>query len=578
MVRSPLASLIALVSLAAVPILLFGIAHAQVETRASYSTFQSPTSIGVGDFNGDGNLDIAVAAKLVNTEISIFLGKGDGTFQSPVNYAAGNGPDSIAVADFNHDGKLDLAVANAVSATVNVLLGNGDGTFQAATSYSLPEYASLVLVADFNGDNVPDLAVLDATEVCSCVSILIGNGDGTFQAAKNDPIAYNGTVAIGDFDQDGKPDLVVAASAGITSKMQIMLGKGDGTFLFGSTYEVSAGPSSVAVGDFNSDGKLDIAVSGIVATQIYTFLGNGDGTMQSPKIYTTRSANAWVTPVALTTGGSVDLIATNFNPGGISLLVGNGDGTFASPIFYPVGRESVYAAIGDFNSDGKPDLAVADFLANEVIVLLNSGTVTFSPVTPITFATQLIGTTSASQAVTLTNSGTTALTISSMRPQGPFSMSTTCGSSLAVGASCSVSSTFTPKKQGPASGTITISDSASSKPQVIELVGTGTVVKLAPTKLNFGTEKVGSKSAPQTIQMTNVGGATVDITKIQLAGNDPKDFSEKTGCTSTLAAHASCTFTITFDPQKTGSRVAALQISDSGGGSPQSVQLTGTGD
>jgi hypothetical protein len=433
-------------------------------------------------------------------------------------------------------------------------------------------------VGDFNGDKVPDLAVLDATQLCSCVSILIGNGDGTFQAAKNVPVNYNEAMAIGDFNEDGKLDLVVAAAAGITSKMQIMLGKGDGTFLFGSTYDVPAEPSSVAVADFNGDGKLDIAVAGVVATQIYTFLGNGDGTMQSPTIYTTRSADAWITPVALTAGGPLDLIATNFNPGGISLLVGNGDGTFANPIFYPVGRESVFAAIGDFNGDGKPDLAVADFLANQVIVLLNTGAATFSPVTPITFATQLIGTASASQAVTLTNNGTQTMTISSMKTQGPFSMASTCGKSLAAGASCSISASFTPKTQGPATGTITISDSASSKPQVIELAGTGTVVKLSPAKLNFGTEKVGSKSAPQTIQMTNAGGTSLDITKIQLAGNDPKDFSEKTNCSSTLAAHASCTFTITFDPEKTGSRIAALQIGDNGGGSPQSVPLSGTGD
>jgi|CZKK01.1.fsa_nt_gi hypothetical protein len=130
-----LSFLISSISLVALPILLCGIGHAQLETRVSYPTFQSPVSIGVGDFNGDGNLDIAVAAKLVNTEVSIFLGNGNGTFQPPMNYAAGNGPASVAVADFNHDGKLDLAVADAVSATVNVLLGNGDGTFQTASSY-----------------------------------------------------------------------------------------------------------------------------------------------------------------------------------------------------------------------------------------------------------------------------------------------------------------------------------------------------------------------------------------------------------------------------------------------------------
>jgi hypothetical protein len=551
---------------------------AQLETRASYPTFQSPTSIAVGDFNGDGKLDLAVAANLNNNEISIFLGNGDGTFQPPVNYAAGNGPTSVAVADFNGDGKLDLAVADGVSPAVNVLLGNGDGTFQVAVGYSLPEVASLVLVGDFNGDKIPDLAVLDATQGCSCVSVLLGNGDGTFQAAKNDAVSYNGAMALGDFNGDGRLDLAVAESAGITSKMQIMLGNGDGTFTPGRTYQVGASPVSIAVADFNKDGRLDIAVASSVATEVYLFLGNGDGTMRSPTVYITHSANASVTPVALVPGGPIDLISTNFNPGGITLLSGNGNGTFAAPVYYPVGREPEFAATGDFNGDGKLDIAVADLLANQVLVLLNTGSATFSPITPVTFPTQLIGTTSASQAVTLTNSGTKAMTISSMKPQGPFTMSSTCGRSLAVGASCSISASFSPKAEGSASGAITISDSASNKPQVIELAGTGTVVKLTPAKLSFGTEKVGIKSAPKTIRMTNVGSTSLDITKIQLAGNDPKDFSEKTNCSSALAAHGSCTFTITFDPEKTGSRIAALQISDSGGGSPQSVQLTGMGD
>ncbi|MGA8763523.1 MAG: FG-GAP-like repeat-containing protein [Candidatus Sulfotelmatobacter sp.] len=558
-------------------ILLCGSANGQFETRVSYPTFQSPTSIGVGDFNGDGNLDIAVAAKLVNTEVSIFLGKGDGTFQSPVNYAAGNGPASIAVADFNHDGKLDLAVADAVSATVNVLLGNGDGTFQ-TSSYSLPEYASLVFVGDFNGDTVPDLAVLDATQDCSCVSILLGNGDGTFQAAKNVPVNYNETMAIGDFNGDSKLDLVVAAAAGVTSKMQIMLGNGDGTFNAGPSYLVGSDPISISVADLNGDKKLDIAVASDVAPEVNVFLGNGDGTFQSPSVYYAKDP-AFVMLADLSGDGVPDLlVADRFNQPGLTIFPGNGDGTFGISSYYPAGRESAYAAIGDFNGDGKPDLAVADFLANKVIMLLNTGVATFSPVTPITFVTQLIGTTSASQAVTLTNSGMKTMAISSMAAKGPFAMASTCGPSLAVGASCSISATFSPKAAGTASGTISISDSASSKPQVIELAGTGTVVKLSPSSLSFGSEKVGSKSAPQKVRMTNVGNSGLNITKIQLAGNNPGDFSETTGCSSTLAAHATCSFTLTFAPTKTGARVAALQITDSGGGSPQTVKLSGTGD
>jgi FG-GAP-like repeat/Abnormal spindle-like microcephaly-assoc'd, ASPM-SPD-2-Hydin/FG-GAP repeat len=553
------------------------IANAQFETRVTYSTSQGPTSIAVGDFNGDGKLDVAVAAVLSNSQVSVLLGNGDGTFQSPTNYQSGSGPISIAAADLNGDGKLDLAVANEYSNSLSILIGNGDGTFQPAVNYPLLQPPSILLVADFNGDGIPDIAAM-TQNTCNCISILLGGGDGTFQPASNQPVNYNGTMAAGDFNGDGKMDIVVSAPAGLESKMQVMLGNGDGTFRFGSTYSVASDPVSITSADFNRDGKLDIAIASAVAPYTYVFLGNGDGTFDSPGMYRTVQPS-WVIAADVTGDGIPDLIVANLlNPAGVNVFPGNGDGTFGASSFYPAGFDAPSVAVGDFNGDGKLDLIVPDYRFGQAVVLLNTGVVRFTPTTPLTFATQLIGTTSASQAVTLTNSGTKAMSISSMKPQGPFGMSSTCGKSLAVGASCSISATFSPKTQGSAAGTITISDSASSKPQVIELAGAGTVVKLTPAKLNFGTGKVGSKSGPQTVQMTNVGGTSVDITKIQIAGNDPKDFSEKTGCSSTLASHGSCTFTITFDPQKTGSRAAALQISDSGGGSPQTVQLGGTGD
>jgi hypothetical protein len=171
----------------------------------------------------------------------------------------------------------------------------------------------------------------------------------------------------------------------------------------------------------------------------------------------------------------VDLVADNFTmPSGASVFLGNGDGTFLPSRFYPAGEETEYLATGDFNGDRRVDLVLANYRYDNVIVLLNTGVASLSPTTPLNFKTQAVGTTSAPRTVILTNTGTADLTISSIKVKGQFGMTSTCGSSVAPGANCSISVTFSPLTQGAKSGSITINDSASSKPQVIELVGTGT--------------------------------------------------------------------------------------------------------
>jgi Abnormal spindle-like microcephaly-assoc'd, ASPM-SPD-2-Hydin/FG-GAP-like repeat len=158
----------------------------------------------------------------------------------------------------------------------------------------------------------------------------------------------------------------------------------------------------------------------------------------------------------------------------VDVLLGNGNGTFKEAVAYPAGEFPEAIAIADFNGDHLPDVTVSDQLGDVEIVLLNTGAVAFSPSTPLVFKKQSVGTRSVEQGVTLRNTGKTQLKISSMKVAGQFGMNSTCGKNIASGKSCTISVTFSPKSQGAKTGTVTIIDSASSKPQVIELSGKGT--------------------------------------------------------------------------------------------------------
>src|SRR5579862_1673314 len=237
-------------------------------------------SVALGDFNGDGKADLVVT-NYPDSSVSVLLGNGDGTFQSKVDYSAGPQPVSVAVGDFNGDGKVDLVVANGNDgpSNVSVLLGNGDGTFQAAANYSvgslLYPYMSpaSVAVGDFNGDGKADLATANQF---GNVSVLLGNGDGTFETAAHYPAGAGAVaVAVGDFNGDGKADLVTVNYA--DNSLSVLLGNGDGTFQASVNYTLATfpyvSPDSVAVADFNGDGKADLAVANASAGSVSVLLG-----------------------------------------------------------------------------------------------------------------------------------------------------------------------------------------------------------------------------------------------------------------------------------------------------------------
>jgi hypothetical protein len=312
-----------------------------------------PSAVVVGDFNGDGLSDVAVANQLDNT-VSILLGNNDGSLQPQLIVGTGRWPESIGIGDFNADGILDMAVANTGDNTLSVFLGNGDGTFQTPMTSHIGLAPMSVVVGDFNNDGTADLAI--ATVVSNYVSILLGNGDGTFQPQMN--FATGGdpqSVVATDLNGDGIADLAVANTS--DNSVSVLLGNGDGTFQSQTTVSVGAGPYSIAAGDFNGDGVVDLGVCNRYANTVSILIGNGDGTFQLQNTARAGSAPSWIAVADFNADGIFDLVVTNQFDSDLLVLLGNGDGTFHPQSTYGTGLWPLSIAVGDFNGDGIPDLA-----------------------------------------------------------------------------------------------------------------------------------------------------------------------------------------------------------------------------
>jgi hypothetical protein len=337
-----------------------------------------PVAVAVADFNGDGKLDLVVANRF-SANISVLLGRGDGTFLGASNYNAGASPASVAVADFNGDSKPDLAVADPGTATVMVRLGAGDGTFLDVTNYVVGDVPQSVAVGDFNGDGKIDLAV--ANRSSGDVSVLLGAGDGTFLEATNYDVGADPVfVAAGDFNGDARQDLALANGAVFSDSSGVSVLLADDPFGAATNYNAGTAPRAVAVGDFNGDNKLDLAVANygsfvhgqLVDSSVSILLGRGDGTFESPTNYAAGQGPVSVAVGDLNGDGRADLAVANDLSANVSLLLGNGDGTFAAPIHFSAGARPRAVAIGDFNGDGRSDMVIAR--DGGALLLLNSPT------------------------------------------------------------------------------------------------------------------------------------------------------------------------------------------------------------
>jgi hypothetical protein len=364
----------------------------------NYAAGNFPQYIAAGDFKGNGIMDLAVATDIANADVSILMGNGDGTFQPPASYPTGEDDYSVAVGDFNGDGIPDLAVSGSSLTAeywgLTVLLGNGDGTFQSpSTYYAVGGYQPLaVAVADFNGDGIADLIALNQSTSGVgpiLISVYLGLGNGTFQNALisqtgGAPYGEGYSLGVGDFNGDGIPDIAMLGY----NTLYVFIGKGDGTFKPALTSSVTAGALPFVVADLNGDGKADLAFSN--GTGVSVLLGNGDGTFQAAASYGSFLLPRVVVTADFNGDGKPDLAVDSWNPvtapdSLLSVLLGNGDGTFQSPVSYAVGANAYGIVAGNFNGNGRADLAVVNNEGNNVSILLAGApallpqTITFGP-------------------------------------------------------------------------------------------------------------------------------------------------------------------------------------------------------
>ena len=338
---------------------------------------KGPDGVTIADFNGDGIPDIAATIQ-GTIAVEIFSGNGDGTFVAGASYPVGALPSFVTSADLNGDGKVDLITANgsnvSVMGNVSILLGNGNGTFQPAMNITAGSLPFSVAVADLNGDGHLDLAVADESEISgNGVTVLFGVGDGTFgSSAFFSTGTAPASVAVGDFNRDGNPDLATANYLG--NSMSVLLGNGDGTFQSSVDYHAKERPIQIVVADLNGDGFQDLVVGSFNAYNTFgrftLFRGIGDGTFTSDH-YNFPSDVYSIAVGDLDRDGLPDILVANSR--GITPLFNLGGGKFSRAGIYGTGGIPLSLGLADLTGSGLLDAVVADYQHKTITVFRNTG-------------------------------------------------------------------------------------------------------------------------------------------------------------------------------------------------------------
>ena len=330
-------------------------------------TAQTPTAVTIADFDGDGKNDFAVIDNDPSALITFTSKNGTGYSYVQTILATGTSPVFLGTSDVNGDGTPDLIVANSGSNDVQVVPVQTDGTIDYVKSVG--NGAAAVRTADFNGDGNYDLAVLNQGD--KSISVLLGNGNG-FYSLKGNLTTMNSPADIitGDFNLDGKIDIAVVGNG----LLHIYFGAGDGTFPTGTEYGAGGSPASLLSRDFNGDGLPDIAVVSQTAQAVDVFINQKTVTAGVASYayanyvpYAVGGGPAAITAVDVNNDHYLDLVVVNSTGNNVSVLVSNQNGTFQTQVTYPTGNNPGGIVSGDFNGDGKVDLAVVGTTTVDVL-------------------------------------------------------------------------------------------------------------------------------------------------------------------------------------------------------------------
>jgi hypothetical protein len=452
---------------------------------------ESSVALAVADLNGDGKPDVVVANQSSgDLTVFLGQGNGEFQAKPPYSLNAPGTLANVVAGDFNGDGKTDVVTVEHLGGLTNTLavsLGNGDGTFQPPAALAAGTQPLAAAVADLNGDGKPDLVVADngsqdpgVTDL-GAVLVFLSSSSGFLPAKRFVAGSYPSSVAIKDVNLDGKPDLVVSNSGTIgaddTGGVSILLGNGDGTFGAPVSYTTGQSEITVAAADVNGDGKPDIILPVLTTNsgyEVLIFPGKGDGTFLAPTSLQASQPAANVIVGDFNGDGKPDLILANCcGDTSMSYFLGNGNGTFQPEALFNGGPAPAFVASADFNNDGKPDLAIANIQAKGALVILlnttpappsnmtvNAGTTPQSAAAGSAFANAL--------AVTVTDSGghpvagvSVTFTAPSSGASGTFSGGGTSFTTTTNGSGIATAAAFTANANA---GTYTVTAASAGLP------------------------------------------------------------------------------------------------------------------